>query len=191
MRKRRRVTVIGLFSLLAAGVATLIVSDVDFRATPPAAAPRPPADILPAQWHDEPRPAPELAWVDAAGEPARLADLAGRPALLNLWATWCAPCVREMPMLDALAGASGGAFSVVALNQDRDAAAARRFWREGGFAHMALWLDPGLAAFGALEVRGLPLTLILDAEGREIGRVEGVAEWTAPAVAAWLAGGGR
>ncbi len=183
MSKGFRAVMIGLSSALAAGVIVFVFGP---DSSPRDGAPRPSATALPAVWHDAPRKIPGVAWTDAAGAPARLGDFAGRPALLNLWATWCAPCLREMPMLDALAGEAEGAFSVIALNQDRDVESARRFWRENGFAHLALFLDPSFEAFGALAVRGLPLTLIVDARGREIARVEGAVEWNAPEIARWL-----
>ena len=187
MRSGRRAVMVALLSASVSAAAIVAVSSLDSSAgTDAAAAPRPPEALLPAVWHDSPRAAAALSWTDAAGAPAALADFKGRPVLLNLWATWCAPCLREMPMLDSLAGALGGALSVIALNQDRDAAAAREFWAERGFAHLELFLDPGLAAFKALGVRGLPLTLLIDAEGREVARLEGVAEWTAPEVESYL-----
>ena len=175
---------IGLSSALAAAGVIVVVFGSD--SSPRDGATRPPAAALPAVWHDAPREIPDIAWTDAAGAPVRLEDFAGRPALLNLWATWCAPCLREMPMLDALAGEAEGAFSAIALNQDRDIEGARRYWEENGFAHLALFLDPSFEAFGALAVRGLPLTLIVDARGREIARVEGAVEWNAPEILRWL-----
>lgn len=188
MSKGRRVLVAGLWALLSAGILTALIVSVHGPGASPlarAAAP-PPPELLPAVWHEAPRAVADVAWTDADGRPVRPAHFAGKPLLLNLWATWCAPCVREMPMLDALAGMTAGAVSVVVLNQDRDRAAARRYWDERGFANLAFHLDPGLAAFSGFGVRGLPLTLIVDAEGREIGRMEGIAEWTAPEVVEWL-----
>lgn len=187
MRSGRRAVMVALLSASVSAAAIVAVSGLGSSAgTDAAAASRPPEALLPAVWHGAPRAAAALSWTDAADAPAALADFRGRPVLLNLWATWCAPCLREMPMLDSLAGALGGALSVIALNQDRDAAAAREFWAGRGFAHLELFLDPGLAAFKALGVRGLPLTLIIDAEGREVARLEGVAEWTAPEVESYL-----
>jgi len=173
----------------AALLALVIVSVLDFGAPPTgSAAVRPASAILPAMWHETPQPVADFAWEDADGAPVKLTDFIGKPVLLNLWATWCAPCIREMPMLDALAGAADGGFAVVTLNQDRALPEARAWWEEREFAHLLLYLDPGLAAFRALNVRGLPLTLLIDARGREVGRVEGVAEWTSPAIAAFVRG---
>ncbi len=175
----------------AALLALVIVSVLDFGAIEPsgsAAAARPAAAILPAVWHETPQPVADFAWEDAGGASVKLADFAGKPVLLNLWATWCAPCIHEMPLLDALAGDADGEFAVVVLNQDRALPDARAWWEERGFAHLRLYLDPGLAAFRALSVRGLPLTLLIDARGREVGRVEGVAEWTSPEIAAFVRG---
>ena len=184
MSKGLRAVMVSLSSALAAAVVIVFVFGSDSSSRDGAA--RPSEALLPAVWHDTPRELPDIAWTDAAGAPTRLGDFTGRPLVLNLWATWCAPCLREMPMLDTLAGEAAGAFSVVALNQDRDTESARRFWKERGFVHLALFLDPSFAAFEAFSVRGLPLTLIVDAEGREVARVEGIAEWNAPEIARWL-----
>lgn len=181
--RRTSPTRVAALALAALAVSAAAIVFVSRSGSSP---PRPPAAVLPAQWSGAPREAAALQWEDAEGAAVGLADFAGKPLALNLWATWCAPCVREMPALDALAAVSGGVFSVVALNQDRDRAAARRFWEDGGFRHLALYFDPPLAAFAAFGVRGLPLTLLIDARGRELGRVEGAVEWTAPEIAAWL-----
>ncbi len=186
MSKGRRAIAIGLLSSVVSAAVIVVILGPGSTPQSRFAAARPSDELLPAVWHDAPRAIPPLAWVDADGGPAGLADFAGTPTLLNLWATWCAPCVRELPMLDTLAGETKGALAVVALNQDRAGDTARRYWAERGFDNLALYLDPGLEAFGTLNVRGLPLTLIVDSEGREIGRLEGIAEWTAPGVVAFL-----
>ena len=135
-----------------------------------------------------PVPVAELSFTDAEGATLDLTDFRGRLVLLNLWATWCAPCIEEMPALDALEGALGGdGFAVVALSQDQGGMnAVSPFWEEAGLRHLAIYLDKTMAAGRAIEARGLPTTLIIDPEGRELGRVEGPADWDQPAVVAAL-----
>ncbi len=113
--------------------------------------------------------------------PARLTTLMGKPAIVNLWATWCAPCVEELPTLNAVAAAAGDRAQVVVLSQDGadSRAAMREFLRSRGWPALAAWHDPanavGLAAGGSL-----PTTLIYDAAGREVARVTGPLDWTGP-----------
>ncbi|MBV1795791.1 TlpA disulfide reductase family protein [Siccirubricoccus sp. G192] len=129
-----------------------------------------------------PRPVPDLAFTDAEGKPHGLADFAGRGLVINLWATWCPPCVAEMPALDrAQAALAAEGVVVLALSSDRGGKAqVEPFYRERGIRHLGLWLDPRGAAQRALGVRGLPTSLILDREGRERARLEGAAEWDKP-----------
>ncbi|HSK39683.1 MAG TPA: TlpA disulfide reductase family protein [Arenibaculum sp.] len=128
---------------------------------------------------DRPAEVPELAFVGAGGERLSLGDFRGRVVLLNLWATWCAPCVEEMPALDRLQAARGGRdFEVVALSLDRGGRAqVAPFLDRLGVRNLRIYLDPSGAAMGALGPRGLPTTILIDREGREVGRLEGAAEW--------------
>jgi thiol-disulfide isomerase/thioredoxin len=125
---------------------------------------------------------PELTFTDAEGKPHGIADFAGRGLVINLWATWCPPCVAEMPALDRLAEmlAAEGVL-VLPLSSDRGGAAAvRAFYERTGVRHLGLWLDPRGAAARALGARGLPTTVIVDRAGRERARLEGDAAWDAP-----------
>lgn len=135
-----------------------------------------------------PKPAPELAFSDKDGKLLQLADFRGRVLLINLWATWCSPCVREMPALDRLQAALGGPdFAVLAISTDR--AGAREvapFFAKQGLKHLAIYLDPKGATPLLLEVRGLPTTILIDREGRELGRLEGPADWDKPAAMALI-----
>lgn len=135
-----------------------------------------------------PKPIPDLSFVDGDGRRVDLADFKDRFVLLNLWATWCGPCVKEMPSLDRLQAQLGGdSFQVVALSLDRGGRnAVEPFYARTGVTHLALYLDPGSAAMKALALRGLPTTLLVDPEGRELGRVEGAVEWDSPEVLALL-----
>ncbi len=126
---------------------------------------------------------PDLAFKDASGHDRTLNDWRGRTVLLNLWATWCVPCRREMPALDALEGDLGGAkFEVVAVNIDtRDPRKPLAFLKEVGVSHLAYDSDESARVFEDLKTAGkafgMPTTLIVDRAGCEIGDMAGPAEW--------------
>jgi len=126
---------------------------------------------------------PDLAFRDAEGSEHRLADWRGRTVLLNLWATWCVPCRKEMPALDALEGKLGGpAFEVVAINIDtRDPDKPRAWLKEVGVGRLGYYADPSAKVFQDLKTvgraAGMPTTLLVDPAGCEIGTVAGPAEW--------------
>jgi thiol-disulfide isomerase/thioredoxin len=129
----------------------------------------------------KPQPAdlPALAFVDGEGKPRTLADWKGKTVLLNLWATWCGPCRKEMPDLDRLQAELGSAkFEVVALSVDRaGVAGSKKFLDQIATKSLALYVDPTARMASELRVIGLPATLLIDADGREIGRLLGPAEW--------------
>lgn len=126
---------------------------------------------------------PELAFKDAQGRDKTLADWRGRAVLLNLWATWCVPCRREMPALDALEDKLGGAnFEVVAVNIDtRDAEKPLAFLKDTGVTRLAYYSDRSAKVFQDLKAAGkafgMPTTLLIDPAGCEIGEIAGPAEW--------------
>lgn len=128
---------------------------------------------------DAPQPAPAFSFVGKDGERIDLADFKGKVVLLNLWATWCAPCVKEMPSLDALQARLGGdGFEVVALSLDRGGrTVVEPFLAKLGVRNLAMYLDPQSTAMSAFKPRGLPTTMLIDREGYEVGRLEGDAEW--------------
>ena len=130
----------------------------------------------------EPRPAPAFSFTDAEGKEHGAADFAGQGLVVNLWATWCPPCVAEMPALDrAQAALAEEGVRVLALSSDREGRAkVEPFYRERGIRHLGLWLDPRGAAQRALGARGLPTTVVIDRKGRERARLEGPAEWDKP-----------
>lgn len=131
--------------------------------------------------HDRPADVPQVTFKDADGKDHSLADWKGKLVLLNLWATWCAPCRHEMPSLDALkAQLAGKDFDVVALATDRSGIdKPKKFWDETGIKSLGLYLDAGDAQHG-LGVIGMPTTLLIGRDGREIGRLVGPAEWASP-----------
>ena len=125
------------------------------------------------------KPVAQFEFKDSEGRTRTLVDYRGRIVLLNLWATWCAPCRREMPTLDRLQEMMGGPeFEVVALSLDKaDKKKVVRFLKEIGTTHLTYYQDQTFKAARALKTIGLPTTLLIDREGREIGRLIGPAEW--------------
>jgi thiol-disulfide isomerase/thioredoxin len=122
---------------------------------------------------------PEIAFVDASGAARTLKDFRGKTVLLNLWATWCAPCREEMPALDRLQKELGSdTFEVVALAVDRGGLdAAKKFLDSINIANLKLYADATTRSGSALKVIGMPTTILIDKEGREIGRLPGPAAW--------------
>jgi thiol-disulfide isomerase/thioredoxin len=132
-----------------------------------------------------PRRLPELKFVNADGKPVTLADFRGKVTLLNLWATWCVPCRKEMPALDALEGKLGGKdFTVLAINLDTGARdKPRKFLNEIGVKHLAYFEDPTTDVFQDLKrygrsIIGLPATVLIGRDGCELGVLPGPAEWS-------------
>ena len=140
--------------------------------------------------HESPRPLPEIQFENGQGEAMSLADFRGKVVLLNIWATWCAPCRREMPTLDRLQAELGSPdFEVVALSIDRKGLpAVQAFYAELGLETLAIYVDETGAAQRALSVFGLPTTLLLDRDGNEIGRLLGPAEWDSPEMVSFFRG---
>ena len=153
---------------LAAGAAGFYVYEWNARHSP-----------LPFSRPASPKPVPALELVDAKGVKRTLADFRGKVVLLNVWATWCAPCREEMPALDRLQAELGGpAFQVVALSVDQQGSEiAQRFFREIGVKSLEFYIDPSARAAFRLEAPGLPVSLLLDRQGREVGRKLGAAPW--------------
>jgi thiol-disulfide isomerase/thioredoxin len=128
---------------------------------------------------DPPVPASQTGFTDAGGREITLAAFEGKVVLLNFWATWCAPCVREMPTLDRLQDKLGPqGLAVVAVSQDRGGlAVVAPFVKQLGLRHLEIYLDPRGALSREFGLGGLPTTLLIDAEGRLVGGLEGPAEW--------------
>jgi len=132
-----------------------------------------------------PRRLPDLKFTNAEGKPVTLADFRGKVTLLNLWATWCVPCRKEMPALDALEGKLGGTdFAVLAINLDTgDRAKPKKFLGEIGVRHLAYFEDSTTDVFQDLKrygrsIIGLPATVLIGRDGCELGVLPGPAEWS-------------
>ena len=136
------------------------------------------------------KPAPEASFNDPAGKSATLADFKGKPVLVNLWATWCAPCVKELPTLDKLA--KSGSIPVVAISQDTGpSASVVAFLKEHQIATLKPYQDPKMALSGALGPDTvLPTSILIGADGKEVWRYVGDLDWTSPEAAKLLAEAG-
>jgi thiol-disulfide isomerase/thioredoxin len=181
---RRRVLLGG--SVGAAILAIAVLGAGWWRAHGPAAGPEFRGALGPFVLHPAPASVPDLSFTGGDGKPLTLADFKGRVVLLNLWATWCGPCVEEMPSLDRLQARLGGPdFTVLALSLDRQGPSlVAPFLEKLAVRNLAMYLDTGNAAMRALKIRGLPTTVLLDRDGREVGRIEGAAAWDSPAAEA-------
>jgi thiol-disulfide isomerase/thioredoxin len=130
----------------------------------------------------EPKPLPELAFTDADDKPLTLADYKGKTMLLNFWATWCAPCVKEMPSLDRLQGEIGkDRLVVLPLSLDGPSRPkVAPFYADRKLANLGIYFDKGKKVMGALDISVLPTSVLIDPQGRELGRLEGEADWDKP-----------
>ena len=126
---------------------------------------------------------PDLAFEDASGKPRKLSDWRGKTVLVNLWATWCVPCRKEMPALDDLQAKLGGQdFEVVAINIDtRDAEKPKNFLKDGNLTRLAYFSDQKAKVFQDLKnigkALGMPTSVLVDGQGCEIANIAGPAEW--------------
>ena len=143
-------------------------------------------EVAGVQVQESPKPVPNLIFTAANGTPKTLADLKGKTVLLNLWATWCAPCRQEMPALDQLQAKLGGPdFEVVAVNIDtRNPDKPKQFLADMKIAHLGFYADPSARIYQDLKAIGkafgMPTTMIIDREGCEVGYLAGPAEWSSP-----------
>jgi thiol-disulfide isomerase/thioredoxin len=137
---------------------------------------------------DPPKALPDVRFMDGDGRNRALSDFRGKVVLLNVWATWCVPCRKEMPTFDRLQGALGGAdFQVIALSIDRKGLdVVRKFYGEIGIKNLVMHIDSSGKAARELGAVGLPTTLLIDRAGREIGRLVGPAEWDTPEMIAFI-----
>jgi len=154
----------------------------------PVAANTAPSDAFNFSFFDQPRALPELRFVDGENRALSLADFRGRPLLLNIWATWCVPCRKEMPALDRLQVAiDKSQLLVLPLSIDRKGVpVVKQFYQELGLRALGIYVDQSGKASSELGAVGLPTTLLIDRDGREIGRKIGPAEWDSPEMIALI-----
>ncbi|WP_281858811.1 TlpA disulfide reductase family protein [Litoreibacter halocynthiae] len=147
-------------------------------------------DLAALQLHGEPRAVPTTAVTDASGKAVKLSDYRGKYVLLNFWALWCAPCVKEMPSLERLDAALGSAkFEVVTITTGRNSrAAVDKFFTEKKITHLPKLFDPKMALLRAIGGGSLPLTVLIGPDGLEVARFNGDAEWDSPTAQAMLRG---
>jgi thiol-disulfide isomerase/thioredoxin len=135
--------------------------------------------------------APKIGFNDPDGNATSLAAFVGKPTLVNLWASWCAPCVKELPTLDKLARAEAGRINVVAISQD-DAphASVQAFLQTHKIATLDSYQDPKMRLAGSLGAEVMPTSVLYDANGREIWRYVGDQDWTSAEAAKLVAESG-
>ena len=131
---------------------------------------------------------PDVEWTNGNGDARRLGDFSGKVVMVNFWASWCRPCLRELPSIDRLQAAmAGDDFTVVAINIDQGGLrVAEPFARQLNLSSLSLYLDPRSIVSRAMGVQGMPTTVLYDRKGRELGRLEGIAEWDTPEAQALL-----
>jgi thiol-disulfide isomerase/thioredoxin len=151
----------------------------------PAAAQEPPKNFI---LLDQPKAVAAINFDDGQGRARSLADFKGKVVLLNIWATWCIPCRKEMPALDRLQASLGGPdFEVVPISIDRGGRdTVAKFYAETGIRNLAMYVDASGQAVRTLDAVGLPTTLIIDRAGNEIDRIIGPLEWDTPEIADFL-----
>jgi thiol-disulfide isomerase/thioredoxin len=134
-----------------------------------------------------PQPAPEMSFTALDGKPISLADFKGKLVVLNLWATWCQPCLKEMPSLAKLEATLGPALVVLAVSEDRGGAdVVKPFLAKLDLDKIIIGLDPKSSAIHTLHARGLPTSLVVNAEGNVLGKVEGAPDWESNEMVATL-----
>jgi thiol-disulfide isomerase/thioredoxin len=134
-----------------------------------------------------PLPAPALAFTTRDGAQKHLADFRGKLVLVNLWATWCAPCVEEMPSLDRLQAQLGDKLTILAISEDRQGeTVVAPFLEQHAIKHLAIFLDPKTAATNEFGAQGLPTSYLIAPDGTILGKEEGGAAWDSPAMIAKL-----
>ena len=124
---------------------------------------------------------PSTIFESADGQTFALEELRGKTVLVNVWATWCPPCIAEMPSLDRLQAQRGGDdFQVVTISIDRTKYEPAKFFADNGIKNLSPWHDGSYGIPGNLQLRGYPTTVIYNSQGREVAILEGEAEWDSP-----------
>jgi thiol-disulfide isomerase/thioredoxin len=131
---------------------------------------------------------PAMPFAQPGGTPATLTSFRGHPLLVNLWATWCAPCVKELPALDSLAANSTGKMAVVAISEDMNGDAdVQPFWKSHGIKALTAYTDKANKLMTATGAAELPVTILYDSKGKEVWRVAGGKDWAGPEMAKAIA----
>lgn len=131
--------------------------------------------------------APESIFYAPDGAPKQISDFRGRPVLLNIWATWCAPCIKEMPMLDELAVRELDRLKVLTVSQDlQGAEKVDPFFAQANFQMLEPYIDPDTSLSLAIASGLMPTTVLYDSEGREVWRMLGAMDWDGPRAAALM-----
>lgn len=174
-----------ILTLILTLIVTILGADASAAAGDCSAAPATIGRFKPAT---QPQTAPMVPFFDAAGTARTFADYPDQPLIVNLWATWCPPCVQEMPALDRLVDLMRTeGIAVLALSSDRAGApVVRQFFETYAIRRLEILIDRQTAVTRAVAAAGLPTTILFDRTGREQGRVVGVATWDAPETAAFL-----
>ncbi len=190
-------TALGAGAILLAGLAVMNgrqdasqdapATEPTASASAPLAAPPAAAELRNLAFHSAPKPVPAIAYATPEGE-GQLSDFNGKIAVVNFWATWCPPCRKEMPSLDALAAGAQEDLAVVTIATSRtNAAQAAAFFDDIGATHLPRYTDTNGELARAMGVMGLPVTVILNRDGNEIARLSGEADWNSDTVKAVLA----
>ncbi|SEH63980.1 TlpA disulfide reductase family protein [Paracoccus alkenifer] len=171
---------LALYTSLALAANAAAAAPVDWQAARDAG--------LPKLIESEPSAVPGIEFSDVDGATHSLSDWQGQVVLLNFWATWCAPCREEMPSLDALQRERGGErFQVVTVASGRNPPAAiERFFAEENITELPSLTDPKMSLARAFGVMAMPVTILIDAEGNEVARMTGDADWASPAALALI-----
>lgn len=177
-------------ALLAALALTGVLYGITANSVHAVDASGPPSALAPFALAKKPAPAPMVAFTDGGGSLRPLAGFKGHYVLLNLWATWCAPCVKELPALARLKAAMPkDGLLVVAVDVGRGTPGdARSFLDAHDAKSLDAYIDSNIALLRAFSAFGLPLTVLIDPKGREIGRAVGPAKWDNPDAIAWFRG---
>jgi thiol-disulfide isomerase/thioredoxin len=183
MTRSRLLIVLAALVALVAGVAVVL-----YVIPPGKGTPKPPASLAALKPAATPTPAPDVAFTDMGGRRYALSRYRGRYVLLNLWASWCGPCVKELPALANLQRTIPATrLAVVTVDVERNADhVAAKFLIEHQATELPAFADPGMKLMAATKTFGLPTTLLIDPKGNEIARATGPAEWDTPEAIAWF-----
>jgi thiol-disulfide isomerase/thioredoxin len=179
---RRAIVTIVLLCVAAAIIG--YAADRSLTASPPPEAPSMPV-LGKFTLVSPPLEAPAHGYIARDGTAKQFADFKGHWLLVNLWATWCAPCIKEMPSLDRMQAKLGSAVEVIAISEDRGGVTAvDRFLTDHAVKSLTIGLDQTGSIANAMHVEGLPTSLLIDPQGRIVARLEGAAAWdTGPTLA--------